>query len=84
MPDLPDEGLIVVQVDGMSRHALEGLIAAGRMPVVGALLADGDLRLRGWTPLLPPVTPASQAGILFGHNEEDPRVSDGSRSPRAA
>ena len=72
MPDVTADGLIVVQVDGMSRHALEAFIAAGWMPVVGALLASGDLRLHDWTPLLPPVTPASQAGILFGHNDGIP------------
>jgi len=72
MADRPGNGLIVVQVDGMSRHALETFVAAGRMPTLGTLIADGDLQVHGWTPLLPPVTPASQAGILFGHNDGIP------------
>ena len=70
--DAAGPGLIVVQVDGMGRQALEAIIAAGRMPHLGRLLASGALTLAGWTPLLPTCTPASQAGILFGHNDGIP------------
>ncbi len=72
MSDTLGRGLIVVQVDGMSRHALEALVEAGRMPNMGSLLSEGTLRLTSWTPLRPPCTPASQAGILFGINDDIP------------
>ncbi len=65
-------GLVVVQVDGMSRRVLEAYVESGRMPVLGALLASGALTLESWTPLLPPCTPASQAGILHGRNDGIP------------
>ena len=67
-----DPGLIVVQIDGMSRPALVEILAAGRMPVLDALLASGELMLDGWLPLLPSCTPASQAGILHGDNDGVP------------
>src|SRR5690349_11945640 len=53
----------------MSRPALDEVLAAGRMPVLDGLLASDELRLDGWSPLLPSCTPASQAGILHGHND---------------
>jgi hypothetical protein len=67
-----DPGLIVVQIDGLSRPALDEILALGRMPVLGALIASGRLTVDRWTPLLPPCTPASQAGILHGHNDGIP------------
>lgn len=61
-------GLIIVQIDGLSRRVLDDALSSGRMPVLGELVSSGRLRLDGWTPMLPPCTPASQAGILHGHN----------------
>ena len=65
-------GLIVVQIDGMSRPALDDVLSTGRMPVLGALVSSGQLRLDRWLPLLPSCTPASQAGILHGDNDGIP------------
>lgn len=65
-------GLIIVQIDGMSRPVLDDLLSSGRMPNLGALVSSGRLTLDGWVPLLPPCTPASQAGILHGDNEGIP------------
>ncbi len=56
----------------MSRGVLDDLLQHGRMPVLGGLIASGQLTLAGWTPLLPPCTPASQAGILHGRNDGIP------------
>jgi len=66
MPKGP--GLIIVQIDGMSRPVLDEVLASGRMPVLDALVSSGQLTLERWVPLLPPWTPASQAGILHGDN----------------
>jgi len=68
--DLP--GLIVVQIDGMSRQVLEAASSGGAMPVVDRLIRSGVLELDEWVPLLPPCTPASQAGILHGKNDDIP------------
>lgn len=65
-------GLVIVQIDGMSRPALDEILASGRMPVLGALVSSGQLTLGRWSPLLPPCTPASQAGILHGDNDGIP------------
>jgi hypothetical protein len=42
---------------------------AGRVPVLGGLVRDGDATLHPWVAMLPPTTPASQAGILYGRND---------------
>jgi hypothetical protein len=65
-------GLVVVQIDGMSRPVLDEARARGAMPVVDGLVRSGDLELDDWIPLLPPCTPASQAGILHGKNDGIP------------
>jgi hypothetical protein len=65
-------GLVIVQMDGVSRPELERLVRAGRMPVLARLIEDGRLEIGSWTPLLPPCTPASQAGILHGANDGIP------------
>src|ERR1700674_3779681 len=65
-------GLIIVQIDGMSRPVLDDLLSSGRMPVLSSMVSSGRLAVQGWVPLLPPCTPASQAGILHGRNDEIP------------
>ena len=65
-------GLLVVQVDGLSLPVLQEQMRAGRMPFLGRLFRDKVLTLTPWYPLLPPVTPASQAGILHGNNDDIP------------
>ncbi|HEY5629359.1 MAG TPA: alkaline phosphatase family protein [Candidatus Limnocylindrales bacterium] len=68
----PGRGLVVVQVDGLSRPELDAALEAGHMPTLSGLLGDGRLALDGWSPMLPPCTPASQAGILHGANDGIP------------
>jgi uncharacterized membrane protein YvlD (DUF360 family) len=65
----PEPGLLVVQVDGLSLPVLQQAMRAGRVPVLGRLVRDGEARLHPWTAMLPPTTPASQAGILHGRND---------------
>jgi hypothetical protein len=69
---MPAAGLVIVQMDGVSRDELERLLAAGRLPVLGRLVRERRLEVGGWQPLLPPCTPASQAGILHGRNDGIP------------
>ena len=63
-------GLLVVQIDGLSLPVLREAIRAGRVPVLGQLVRDGESTLHPWVALLPPTTPASQAGILHGRNDD--------------
>ena len=65
-------GLLMVQLDGLSRPVLENQMRAGRMPTLATLVRSGDWRLDSWFTLLPPVTPVSQAGILHGNNDDMP------------
>ena len=65
-------GMLVVQIDGLSLPVLQAEMRAGRMPFLASLFRDRILTLTPWHPLLPPVTPASQAGILHGNNDDIP------------
>ena len=47
---------------------LHEAIRAGRAPVLGRLVRDGEATLHPWIAMLPPTTPASQAGILHGND----------------
>src|ERR1035437_150699 len=62
-------GLLVVQIDGLSLPVLNDAIRGGRVPVLGRLIRDGEATLHPWIAMLPPTTPASQAGILHGRND---------------
>ena len=68
-PPDPVPGLLVIQVDGLSLPVLEAAIRAGRVPTLGRLVRRGEATLHPWQALLPPTTPASQAGILHGNND---------------
>jgi uncharacterized membrane protein YvlD (DUF360 family) len=68
-PREPIPGLLVVQVDGLSLPVLREAIWAGRVPVLGRLVRDGEATLHPWIAMLPPTTPASQGGILHGNND---------------
>jgi uncharacterized membrane protein YvlD (DUF360 family) len=68
-PKEPKPALLVVQIDGLSLPVLSHAIRGGRVPVLGGLLRDGGAALHPWIALLPPTTPASQAGILHGRND---------------
>jgi Membrane protein of unknown function. len=65
-------GLLVVQMDGVGRPVLENAMRAGHVPVIGRLVRTGGSALHSWQPMLPPTTPASQAGILHGRGDVVP------------
>ncbi len=71
-PKAARPGLLMVQVDGLSLPVLETQMRAGRMPALDKLVRSGGYRVDPWHPLLPAVTPASQAGILHGGNDDIP------------
>ncbi len=65
-------GLVIVQIDGLARPILQRQVQAGRVPHLSRWLRSGRYRLDGWEALLPPTTPASQAGILHGNSDGIP------------
>ncbi len=65
-------GLVVVQIDGLARPILTRQVRAGRVPHLSRWVRSGRYHLDGWEALLPPTTPASQAGILHGNNQGIP------------
>jgi uncharacterized membrane protein YvlD (DUF360 family) len=65
-------GLVIVQIDGLAEPILLRQVRAGRVPHLSQWLRTGRYRLDGWEALLPPTTPASQAGILHGNNDGIP------------
>jgi uncharacterized membrane protein YvlD (DUF360 family) len=65
-------GLVVVQIDGLAQPILARQVRAGRVPHLAGWVRSRRYRLDGWEALLPPTTPASQAGLLHGNNDGIP------------
>jgi uncharacterized membrane protein YvlD (DUF360 family) len=71
-PRILEPGLLMVQLDGLSMPLLEAQFRSGRMPTLAKLVGSGEFKVDAWHPLLPPVTPVSQAGFLHGNNDDMP------------
>ncbi len=65
-------GFVVVQIDGLAHDCLLQAMERGYAPYLQRLLRRGDVALQPWTVGLPCTTPAVQAGILFGNNDDIP------------
>jgi endonuclease/exonuclease/phosphatase family metal-dependent hydrolase len=63
-PDAP--GVVLLQIDGLSRRQLERALQRGKMPFVKKLCKAGDHRLASFYSGLPSTTPAVQAELFFG------------------
>jgi uncharacterized membrane protein YvlD (DUF360 family) len=68
--DVP--GVVIVQIDGLSRPILVHQIRAGRVPTMARWLRSSSHSLTAWECQLPSQTSASQAGILMGSNDGIP------------
>ena len=68
-------GLIMVQIDGLSRAQLERALAAGRMPFLKRLLGREDYSLHTLYSGLPSTTPAVQAELFYGVETAVPAFS---------
>jgi len=66
------QGLVVVEVDGLSEPVLRMAIEGGHMPTLKAWLDSGEYRLTAWDASLPCMTSAMQAGILHGSHTNIP------------
>lgn len=65
-------GLVIVQLDGLSRPVLERAMRSGDAPTLAAWRADGHHRLLSWTPEWSCQTGVSQCGILHGDVHDMP------------
>jgi len=65
-------GFILLQIDGLSYDHLTQALAAGAMPTLSRLLAEGRLVAGPWRCGLPSTTPAAQAGLMFGNRYDIP------------
>jgi uncharacterized membrane protein YvlD (DUF360 family) len=68
----PARGLLILQIDGLSRASLRRALASGRMPAVSAMLARGTHKLNCWHCGIPSNTPAVQAGFFYGDRANVP------------
>ncbi|NLG17673.1 MAG: hypothetical protein GX556_10120 [Fibrobacter sp.] len=59
-------GLILIQIDGLSRSQLQKAISAGKMPFMQKLIRKKGYRLHSFYSGLPSSTPAVQAEIFYG------------------
>ena len=65
-------GFIFLEIDGLAGAVLEHAIEQKYVPNIAAWIAEGSHVLRTWECDLSSQTAASQAGILFGNNENVP------------
>jgi uncharacterized membrane protein YvlD (DUF360 family) len=65
-------GILFLEIDGLALPVLQRAMQAGSAPNMARWLADDGYRLLGWETDLSSQTGASQAGILFGDNDDIP------------
>ena len=65
-------GIIIIQIDGLAHEHLLQAMERGCLPHIKRMLNRGDLALSRWRCGLPSTTPAVQAGIMFGNNDNIP------------
>jgi putative membrane protein len=65
-------GLIIVEIDGLSNPALQEALDRGYMPTLSSWIESGRYTRTPWECGLPSQTSASQAGILYGRNDDIP------------
>lgn len=61
-----DPGLLLIQIDGLSRNQLEQAMAHGRLPFLRRLIQRNHYALHTFYPGLPTTTPAVQAELYYG------------------
>ncbi|MDR7273735.1 alkaline phosphatase family protein [Catenuloplanes atrovinosus] len=70
--DRDRDGMIIIQLDGVSAPLLRWAVRAGNLPNLGRWLRDGTHRLATFHTGVPATTPAMQAGILYGDARQVP------------
>ncbi|ROS77168.1 alkaline phosphatase family protein [Cellulomonas sp. PhB143] len=67
-----ENGLLVVQLDGVSRPTFDLAVQAGLVPTLAAWVRGGGHSVESWWARVPCTTPASQAGLLHGTSDAVP------------
>lgn len=75
-----ESGLILIQIDGLSRRQMERAMAGGRLPFLSQLLRRHRYRLHSLYSGLPSSTPAMTAELLYGVKGAVPAFSFYDRS----
>jgi len=70
-----EPGLVMVQIDGLSRTQLERAISEGRMPFLRRLISRENYQTRTFYSGLPSSTPAVQAELFYGARNVVPAFS---------
>lgn len=61
-----EPGLILIQIDGLSRTQFEKAVKAGRLPFISRLIRYGHFTLESFYSGVPSTTPAVQGELFFG------------------
>ncbi|HEU6448254.1 MAG TPA: endonuclease/exonuclease/phosphatase family protein [Verrucomicrobiae bacterium] len=77
-----DPGLILIQIDGLSRQQMERAMQSGRLPFLRRLMKRENYELRTFYPGLPSSTPAVQAELFYGARGAVPAFSFLNREAR--
>jgi hypothetical protein len=78
-----EPGLVLIQIDGLSRHQLQHALAKGHLPFLTRLLQEHEYELHSLYSGLPSSTPAMTAELLYGVKCAVPSFSFYSRPNRA-
>jgi uncharacterized membrane protein YvlD (DUF360 family) len=70
--DGANPGMVILEIDGLSRPVLQAAVTSGYMPYLAGWLRAGSHKLDSWDCGLPSQTSSSQAGILCGNNFDIP------------
>ncbi|MHB1317001.1 MAG: alkaline phosphatase family protein, partial [Anaerolineae bacterium] len=65
-------GFVVIQIDGLSYDHIRAAVDMGYAPHLRRLLEHEEMHLYPWKPGIPGTTPATQAGIMYGHSDPVP------------
>ncbi len=66
------DGLVVVQLDGVSREVLQTALEQGLAPNMGRWIEDGSHQLTEWEASLPSQSSTNQVGLLYGRIDDVP------------
>ena len=67
-----EQGIIVLQIDGLSYGTLKRALRRGKMPFLTNMLKRKDYAVRSWFSGLPSQTSAVQAGLFYGDCHDIP------------
>ena len=74
-PPSDDPGLIILQIDGLSRPRLEAAIRAGRLPFLASLIRRDQYRIETMYSGQPATTPAVLGELFYGVKQAVPAYS---------